>query len=963
MKRTLKYLLPLMLLAVFAGCVKENPYTPHNGTPSEYPTEGKALIRMSAVFPGSPATRAMADLPDIDNIRVAVFGSSGFLKEVVDAENVQPALTNGSSTLYTFDVKLSLTDSKNLRVNVFANCTANLPWKYEGVVMCGSAYTTGNQDAYWARFTLPNGIALKMEYQEYETDASGNLVLDENDNPVLLQAMVYVKDSAGYYMVEDEVTDAFCGGSGRPGLPMLRNFAKMSVESTTPQLTLDATTTMAIVNMPDRGSVAPYDPSRSLFMSSYKDSTYTQLKAHYPGFSPDSMQYTNTDPATVPFYPCGKDNNGNVTGGIYMFERPKPAGSSDSPTYIIIHGKFREFQTGKTMSDWKNATGNDKYPNNPDNWLVPASQAVDGYYKIDLMDDDGYYAVLRNFRYHLRITGVSKKGAATPAEAGSTGGSGDISASQETQGLTDISNGYGRIAVSYVERTFVDQQAVVELKYKFIPDVEEGDSDIDNSLQSEGGPVIITIQNATSASPINVISSTLDSSITGTGVSVGSSSTGIIKVMGTGNNSNDSEGFRTIKFTTNAPSSVDRAEQVIQIKGMIDEYRSISREVKFYLMEHQNMTVSCEADKPDPHFGINEVEDVTGEGVNVKINIPTQLPESMFPLVFQIESDQLSITPNTDDYGDNLPVESGSSICAGKSGKKTFHYNYTLSYSDYNSLAVVATGGKTFTCHFKTNMDESASTVYVYNEYFNTGSAAFSNYSIFNFSTVRFSNSSAAANTNLNITFYLDEDDTATSRTITVQLDGLRPQSTSSPWSVVDAGSGLYQYTFSNNNGVGGRQVTLPVTTLAAGQHNGNYSVVLSADDGATGAPVYREVEANNDDYRSTSITLTSANTVTQDNVTLSFTNSSWYGGQYGLDVYQNGTMTVSVPTGYLLTSVSFTFTYSARNLTVSTGSFSRSNNNASWIPTDNTNTVTFTNPSSGEFDVLTINVEYKRNN
>lgn len=948
MKKTVSYIsIFVALLLAFSGCIKiEEPLYVEGDVPA-YPTEGQAIIHMSVAFPGAPATKTMADLPDISLIRVAVFGSSGFLKEVVDAENVVAATTNGSSTLYNFDVKLSLTDSKNLRVNVFANCNTKLPWKYEGVVMCGSAYTTGTQDAYWARFILENGIALKMVY---------------DDSPDV-QSMVYVK-TGNYYEVADEVTDAFCGGTGRPGLPMLRNFAKMSVESTTPQLTLDPTTTMAVVNMPDRGSVAPYDASRSLFMSGYKDSTYVQLKANYPGFSPDSMQYINTDPATVPFYPCGKDSNGNVTGGIYMFERPKPSASGDSPTYIIIHGKYRALQSGKTLSDWKNATGNEKYPNNPDNWLVPEDQAVDGYYKIDLMDDDGYYAVLRNFRYHLRITGVSKQGAATPAEAGSTGGSGDISSSQEAVGLTDISNGYGRIAVSYVERTFVDQQAVVELKYKFIPDVETGDETLDNRLKSEGGPVEITIGNAKDGSPINVISNTLDSTI-GTGVTLGTASgtdaTGVIRVIGTGNDNNDGEGFRTIKFTTNAPSIIDAAVQTIQIKGWIDEFRSISRDVTFYLMEHQTMTVTCTADNPDPHFPDNAVEDVTGEGINVNVNIPTQLPESMFPLVFAIESDKLSITPNmTASYHDNLPVESGSSICTGKEGKKTFHYNYTLSYSDYKALPDDTNGGKTFVCHFKTNMDQSASTIYVANEYFNMGSASFTNYSIYNFSNVWFSNFSAGATTNLNITFKLDAEDTATSRTITVQLEGLRPQNTNSPWSVVDEGAGLYTYTYSRNAGVGGQTVTLPVRTLGGNQHNGSYSVTLSLD-GANGVPIYREVEKANGPKYSTSVTFTntSANNVTtNDQVSVSFYNAGW--NSSSIRFRNNGYMQVSVPEGYSLLGITFSYsTGTSRDLSVSTGSFSRTGSAVTWTASDVTTSVRLTNTSNTYVYIQGINVEY----
>ncbi len=683
MKRFFTYVLSLLLL-VLTGCVKEIPMPRGEGELPPYPEEGQVEISMSVEVPSSHATKSMSDLPDINIIRVAVFGSSGFLKEVVDAEDVSPALTNGDATLYSFKVHLSLTDSKNLRVNVFANCDAKLPWKYEGVVMCGSAYTTGTQDAYWARFILPNGLALKTE----------NVLVTDPDTGTSWYDTQYVKEG-NYYQVTDEVTEAFNGGKKGDGtykgLPLLRNFAKITVESTTPQLTLDPITTMTIINMPDRGSVAPYDPSQSLFLMDYKDHSYDDLRANYDGFSPESMEFVNTDPdAAGIFRPCGK-NGGNVTGGIYMFERPKPTGNGDVPTYIIIHGKYRALQTGKTLADWKSTSLPEaqRYPNNVDAWLVPASNAVDCYYKIDLMDDDGYYAVLRNFRYHLRITGVSKPGAATPGQAGSTGGSGDISTSAEAHGLTDISNGYGRIAVDYVERTIVNQTNVVTLKYKFIPDVETGDTSLDNRLESEDGPVTITIGAKSAGSPINVIANTLHSSISGQGVTLGTGTgdnpTGIIKVMGNGNDSNDSEGYRTIMFTTNAPSSVDKALQTIHIEGKIDEFKKISRDVDFYLMEHQNMTVTCLADEPNPPFQDDQVESVTGQGINVHVNIPIQLPESMFPLIFKIESSELSITPNTSKYpDDNLPVESGYSICTGKTDKKTFHYIYTCIYI-YNS--------------------------------------------------------------------------------------------------------------------------------------------------------------------------------------------------------------------------------------------------------------------------------------
>jgi len=388
----------------------------------------------------------------------------------------------------------------------------------------------------------------------------------------------------------------------------------------------------------------------------------------------------------------------------------------------------------------------------------------------------------------------------------------------------------------------VEQKAVVELKYKFIPDIEtlsQTDEGANNTLSEEDGPVTITFGKATG--PINVFSDTLDSTISSeSGTTLGSSETGYIKVI----DGNDSENYRTIRFTTNVPSSEDKAVQTIHIEGKIDDYKKISRDVTYYLMEHQDMTVTCIADEPSPYFAENAVENIAGEGVNVSIKIPELLPESMFPLIFNIESSKLSITPNTTKYSsENLPVESGYSICTGKESKKTFHYVYTLSYADYNSIEADANGGKTFTCHFKTNMDESASDIYVANEYFNTGSAPFANYSLYSFSNLRFSTRSAAANSNVNFTFTLDEDDSANSRTISVVLDGLTPQNNSG-LSTIDADTGTYTYTYTAANGVAGASITLPLKTLPSGQHNGNYSVALSAFEGST--PIYHDAELDN---------------------------------------------------------------------------------------------------------------------
>ena len=282
MKKTLKYISLLTALLVgFTGCVKEQwEIEKNNGEELPYPSDGKALIKFTVAVPGGYAsTKAnLADTPTIENMQVVVFGSSGFLKECADIETFQKATTNGNTTLYTYQAKISITDSKNLKVHIITNLgDVKLPWKYDTEVMTKYAYTSNNQDAYWASFILPNGVTLKKEW-DAET-----------------QSMVYVKDG-DYYQVTDDVTDAFCGGTGRPGLPLVRNFAKISIQSTTPQFVLDKVKTLAIINKPDRGSVAPYNPDNGNFIYGYKDITYADMRSDYPGYSPSGTQYVDTDP-------------------------------------------------------------------------------------------------------------------------------------------------------------------------------------------------------------------------------------------------------------------------------------------------------------------------------------------------------------------------------------------------------------------------------------------------------------------------------------------------------------------------------------------------------------------------------------------------------------------------------------------------------------------------------------------
>lgn len=844
--------------------------------------EGEALLTFSLRFPEpvvlGPATKAMADTPTITSLKIAVFGSSGFLKEYRDVESFTTGATNGPSPVYTFRTKMNLTDSKNLRIHIIANGPDKLPWLYEDAALCSGAYTTGTNDAYWCRFVLPKGVMAKREYNE------------------TTQAMEYVKrqdpvDQQWYFVVDDSVEALF------QNLPLVRNFAKLTVESTTPQLVLNPTTTVAVVNIPDRGSVAPYNALTSQFMSGYKDISYADMINEYPGYAPNDMVITQTDPSTVPF----------TNGSIYMYERPIP---TSNPTYLIIHGTYYP----KVLD----GEGKPTYDANH-NLVVDTNSPTDCYYRIDLTDDNGYYAIYRNFRYRIRITGVSKAGASTPAAAGSTGGSGDVSSNTEAQGLTDISDGTGRIMVEYTSKTLVEQTAEVTLKYKFIPDVEH------DSPQNDD--VTITINPGGSAGDVISNSTTISTAGRST-IGGGAGDHGIIVIDAT---DDASDGFRTLRFTTNTPEAL-RKNQTIRISGHVSATAVVYRDITYYLMERQTMAVSCTP----------SVEDVMGQQVNVNIGIPKDLPESMFPLVFNIEAEKLSITPyiSSEWADENLPVESGTTLVPNKS-YPSFHFKRTLSYDEYSGTGLYAgrglpegDGGVVMTCHFKTNKDQSASNIYVSNEYFNKGGTQFTNYHVFNFSRMYFSNLElTSVGTSLTYHFNMDNDDTAfNNRQITVTLDGLVPDGSSQLTQVMGS-SNKYYYTVTNASN------TLNLKTESG--FNGVYSVKLETSN-------YHTAERVNTGFVQHTVNLTAANLTSGVNATtnqsegwiiddgetiqLTFTRLYNVSTNNYVELYENSTMTVDCSA--LMSQIRLTYTgnnYRNCTMTPNSGSYSRSGNTGTW--------------------------------
>lgn len=357
------------------------------------------------------------------------------------------------------------------------------------------------------------------------------------------------------------------------------------------------------------------------------------------------------------------------SSGVFMYERTAPTGTQ-AKTTIIARGKYN----GETV-----------------------------YYKIDLADVDGYYTVYRNFHYNITITNVAKKGSATIADAIQSGGTADPTTDTDISSLDDISNGVNRLYVQYVDTTVTSAQDMV-LRYKFIPDV-------DKSTVVDNDAVTLTVGNKGS---------------------YGEAIEGSTCTKATSDETyGGSSGWRQVTFKTTGPGTSEK-HQSITVTGTSNS-TSVKIVVTVRVIPVQTLSVECVNGDPDKVSSRrNAIRDTTAAPLDVRTTIPVGLPESIFPLVFDIEVVQKSLTPRAGAY---LPVTSGKSNSG--SGKATYMFQRTLTYSEYVSLTP-SDSKVTFSSLFKSNIAASASEVYVANPYFNTGSASFTNYHVARFSNLRY---------------------------------------------------------------------------------------------------------------------------------------------------------------------------------------------------------------------------------
>lgn len=697
----------IALFAVLLGLVScmQNPAEPE--VVYEDPYAEEAVVSIPFEVTGdelaegrNPATRTVLlgeDTP-IETMHVAVFGGSGYLKEYVKAQD----LTRMADTTYVDGNGLSRTVARyRFKVTLTVSESRRI------IHFIGNGPSTlsfGYADAVVP--PLLSGAGQRAYWQMKTVDGirakkstAETPYVDHHGNTV----------HKGDFI--DANNDLVINGVGYvpdqatldafQHIALIKNWAKITLRSA--EDSFFEPYSYAIINVPTKGTIAPYNAPA--FIADYQNYTYEALsQMGYKGSLPVDTPFDTDIPSEEDFH---NFQNGVAQVGtddaVYIFERPVPS-TEMLPSSVIVYGHYRN----------------------------PSDLANEGdyYYKVDLMEGDQYYPLFRNFHYQINIVKILSQGHYTPAAAAVSAGSADVSADISASHLTDISDGQGRLVVTpWISHTFTSQVTDGTLGVFFVDDVLNWHVSMD--------PAAIKVEKLPmpSAGEADVIDTVwIDPPLTDVEGSVG---------------------WRTIHFTTAAPGTISHT-QTLRITGEHVAGR-LYRDIVLTLQPLQRMLVRCQP----------RISNVKDTYQCVEISIPDGLAESMFPLVFWIEPERMTLTPDGTKANNNLPVTDGISISEteGYAGKQSFHYLRTLQLEEYRSLGTErddeGTTWRVLPCHFRSNCDESGTTVWVQNEYFIPAHTRFSAYQQLSFRNLKFT-CPIPREENAVVTVHFDVDEDAT---------------------------------------------------------------------------------------------------------------------------------------------------------------------------------------------------------
>ncbi len=639
MKKTLLFISVLVLFLV--SCVKV--IEPDRLLP-QGEKNGLVAVTMELEIPAvelqaSTKAKNFSERPQIESIHVAVFGTSGYPQAYELAEPVDESgnpVSNYASTnneKYYFKVLLPVYDGE-AHVHIIANGDESITFvdQDEESIMT-TMYTSNKVGAFWTRVILKDGIMPEK---------------DENGIMTTNQDKTFKPDAATKMAFQN--------------LVLIRNFAEVTVSLDDVAAQRLTNVTWTLVNIPTKGSVAPM--AAGTFVDDYVDYTYNASTGkmvngtiNYEGylFPDDPMDYSVPNTTSI---------NTAVGTPMFMYERPHPV---SNPTCLLIKAQFQ-----------------------PEGQTTPSTKYT--YYRVDLMNEaiGGVFPIYRNYKYQVKIHKVGNAGSDTPEEAMNHPSGGNVSQSTDAQKLTDISDGYSRLYVEYVEKNFTSGGKKT-LWVQYVPDVTTGN--VDNStvtlkIKSLGGALIEREQEGPQGEQIQ--------------------KEGVVLTPKTYSQT----GYCVYEFDLNNQSTQDLVS-MLQVKAdnsmlegiQEDDISTLYRDITLRVLKTLDFTLS---------LAPKQVQGITTTVLN--INLPNGLPQSMFPLEFHIEDVNHTLNPTglTGKQDDNtkieVPVKVAKSLADGITS--SFYFIRTINWSEYEA-------GSTISTQFTTIENASATTIYVYNEYFN----------------------------------------------------------------------------------------------------------------------------------------------------------------------------------------------------------------------------------------------------
>lgn len=577
-----------------------------------------------------------------------------FLKNIYRAEitSTTTAVPAGDEVHFKFTLKAA-TNAKELHFFVTDQYLTSDQGSVASIIPSLTVGSPGNEkEAYWGRLIFDYGY----------TDTT-----DPESTPEFLPGVI----------------DQF------KGVPVIRNFARISLglsEVAAQKLELYG---FALVNVPTSGTIAPWNkdenkvPDLLLYenneyeMKSYSDITGDEEgQENYSGFVPGQATFRNIE-AEIKLPGGGYLSNATK----YMYEHPY---ESSRRTYLIVQGKY--YLTGKT-----------------------------GFYKLDIgnyNNTDGkfvFYDIIRNIDYNITIDDVLAEGTSTIEEAIARAPFNNLSAATETSSMLNVSDGQNMLIVNDTNHIIITEDQKIDILYRYLTDISTDSEATNNDLYNEDtGEGYVTVQ----VGPGSVIKSW--------------------KVLNVDETDDDGIAWRRIEITPNPPSSTLRTQSIT-----ITNRAGLSRTINLVLRTPWQYAVIYSAGGKDYYATVAPgVENIyqdkplpvsakAGEPLTVYFNLPNGLSEAMFPLEFKLEAIYQGVENNK--IG-TLVVSTGPSLF--DPNVTAISYIKTVSYQEYeymykndgsNDINVnVKNTNHTVRCRFLTIIDEAVddAEIRIHNDYF-----------------------------------------------------------------------------------------------------------------------------------------------------------------------------------------------------------------------------------------------------